>query len=149
MRGGALGVFRMRSWKTMSWFGSLSGPGGCRTVKAGMVKVAGMLPVVKSRGAEPVPSLKTWRIWYVVFGSMPATRKLVLLPGTTARASVFRHAGRSPATANWTKTVAADEGGTLYRATRGLGVGVTTACAPVPREATSSVTTAEVVSVAA
>ena len=28
------------------------------------------------------------------------TKKFVLFPGTTARASVFRHAGSSPATAN-------------------------------------------------
>src|SRR5262245_47774160 len=114
-----------------------------------MVKVAGTLPVVKSRGAEPVPSLKTCRIWYVVFGSIPATKKLVLVPGTTGRMSVFRHAGWSPATANWTKTVSADEGGTLYKATRGLRVGVTTACDPDTREATVSTATAEVVSVAA
>src|SRR4051794_15228851 len=41
----------------MSWSGSLPGPGGCCTVKAGTVTVAGMLLVVKSSGAEPVPSL--------------------------------------------------------------------------------------------
>ena len=51
---------------------------------------------------------------------MPATKKFVLFPGTTARVSVFRQDGWSPATANWTNTVAADEGGTLYRATSGL-----------------------------
>src|SRR5262249_49530435 len=100
-------------------------------------------------GSDPVPSLNTCRISYVVLGSMPATKKLVLFPGTMVRMSVFRHAGWSPATANWTKTVAADEGGTLYIATSGLRVGVTTACDPDTRGATSSTATAELVSVAA
>ena len=54
---------------------------------------------------------------------MPATKKFVLLPGTTARASVFRQDGWSPARLNWTNAVAADDGGTLYRATSGLEVG--------------------------
>jgi hypothetical protein len=44
---------------------------------------------------------------------MPATKKLVLLPGETARASVFRQAGSVPAGANWTNAVAAADGGTL------------------------------------
>jgi hypothetical protein len=44
---------------------------------------------------------------------MPATKKLVLFPGTTGRESVFLHDGWSPATATWTKTVAAEEAGTL------------------------------------
>src|SRR3954454_17933371 len=79
---------------------------------------------------------------------MPATKKLVLLPATTARASVFRQAGWSPATANWTKTVSADAGGTLYRATSGLDEGVTTACDPVMRDATVSATTVDVALVA-
>ena len=39
------------------------GAGGLRTVKGAMVDVAGMLPVVKGSGAEPVPSLNTCRIW--------------------------------------------------------------------------------------
>src|SRR5262249_13566425 len=104
--------------------------------------------VVKNRGAEPVPSLSTSRISYVVLGSMPATKRFVLFPGTTGSGSVFRQDGWSPATANWTKTVLAEEGGTLYKATRGLSVGVTTGCDPDTREATASVTTAEVVSVA-
>src|SRR5262245_60546160 len=112
-----------------------------------MVRVAGMFPVVKSMGAEPVPSLNTCRISYVVLGNMPATKTFVLLPGTTARVSVFRQAGGSPATLNWTKTVPAEDGGTLQRATSGVEVDVTTACAPVTREATMSATTAEVASV--
>src|SRR5688572_6676220 len=77
---------------------------------------------------------------------MPATKKFVLLPGTTARASVFRQDGSSPAGLNWTNVVAADDGGTLYSATSGLDVGLTTACEPDSREATSSATTAAVVS---
>src|SRR5262245_12344421 len=97
----------------MSWSRSLPGPGGCGTVRGGKVSVEGMAPVVKSSGAEPVPSLNTCRISYVVSGSMPATKTFVLLPGTTGSVSVFLQAGWSPATANWTKTVAADEGGTL------------------------------------
>src|SRR5262245_18773783 len=79
---------------------------------------------------------------------MPATKTLVLFPGSTTRTSVFRHAGWSPATANWTNTVSAEDGGTLYKATSGLRVGVTTACDPVTREATSSTNTAEVLSTA-
>src|SRR3954451_9665599 len=114
----------------MSWSVSLPGPGDWLTVKGGKVKVDGRAPVVKSSGVEPVPSLNTCRISYVVLGSMPSTNTFVLLDGMTARVSVFRHAGWSPATANWTKTVAADDGGTLYRATRGLTVDVRTACDP-------------------
>src|SRR4051812_29454116 len=106
-------------------------------------------PVMKSTGGGPVPSLKTCRISEVVLGSIPAMKPFVLSPGTTARVSVFRQAGWSPATANWMNTDSAEDGGTLYRATSGLAVGVTMASDPVTREATSSVTTAEVVSVAA
>jgi hypothetical protein len=84
----------------------------------------------------------------VVFGSIPATKKLVLFPGTTASVLVFRHAGWSLATANWTNTDPAADGGTLYKATRGLSVGVMTGCDPVTREETASAATAEVVSVA-
>src|SRR6266852_2257887 len=132
----------------MSWSGSLSGPGGCCTVKEGKVRVEGSGPVVKSRGSEPVPSLSTSRISYAVLGSMPATKKFVLFPGTTGSGLVFRQDGESPATLNWTNTVAADEGGTLYKATSGLSVGVTTGSDPVTRDATASAITAEVVSVA-
>src|SRR5262249_50293816 len=108
----------------MSWSLSLPGPGGWLAVRAGIVKVGGRAPVVERKGAEPVPSPNTCRISYVVLGSIPATMMLVLSPGTTARMSVFRQAGSVPATANWTKTVSADEGGTLYKATSGLAVGV-------------------------
>src|SRR5438045_1403562 len=102
-----------------------------------MVRFAGMPPVVKSRGSEPVPSLCTSRISYVVLRSMPATKKLVLFPGTTASVLVFLQDGESPATLNWTNTEPADEGGALYRATSGLSVGVMTASEPVTRDATA------------
>src|SRR5215213_1837444 len=77
---------------------------------------------------------------------MPAMKKFVLFPGTTARASVFRQDGSSPARLNCTNVVPADDGGTLYRATSGLAVGLTTACDPDSREATSSTATADAVS---
>src|SRR6266849_6781909 len=96
-----------------------------------------MAPVVKSKGAEVVPSLNTCRIWYVVLGSIPATKKFVLSPGTTASVLVSRQDGLSPAWLNWTNTVpASKDGGTLYRATRGLDVGLMTASEPVTREST-------------
>jgi hypothetical protein len=79
---------------------------------------------------------------------MPAMKKFVLFPGVTARASVLRQDGWSPAGLNWTKVVAADDGGTLYKATSGLDVGVTAACDPDSRDATSSTATAVVVSAA-
>src|SRR5580765_2155408 len=111
----------------MSSLTSLPGAGGCCTVKVGNGNVVGSDPVVNSRGTEPVPSLRTSRISYVVLGSMPATKKFVLFPGTTGSVLVFRHAGWSPATLNWTNTEPAEVGGALYRATRGLSVAVMTA----------------------
>src|SRR5207302_3114260 len=137
------GPVKTREWRTMSWSESLPGPGGWLTVKVGKVNVEGRAPVVKSRGAEPVPSLRTSRISYVVLGSMPATKKFVLFPGTTGCALVFLQDGESPATLNWTNTKPAEEGGALYRATRGLSVDVMTASDPVTREATASTATAE------
>src|SRR5204863_5444611 len=110
--------------------------------------VEGITPVVNRRGADPVPSLSTSRISYVVLGSMSATKKFVLFPGTTGSVLVFLQDGESPATLNWTNTVRAEEGGALYRATRGLSVGVMTASDPVTRDTTASAITAEVVSVA-
>src|SRR5437588_12509044 len=132
----------------MSSLTSLPGAGGCCTVKEGKVNVEDRAPVVKSRGAEPVPSLRTSRISYVVLGSMPATKKFVLFPGATGSVLVFLQDGESPATLNWTNSVRAEEGGALYRATRGLSVGVMTAWEPVTRDATASTATAAVVSVA-
>src|SRR5258707_8529112 len=107
-----------------------------------------MLPVVKSSGAEPVPSLRTSRISYVVLGSMPATKKFVLFPGTTGSVLVFLQTEESPATRNWTNSDCAEEAGALYRATRGLSVGVMTASDPVTRDAIASTATAEVAPVA-
>src|SRR5947208_7641715 len=132
----------------MSCWRSLPEAGPCCTVKVGKLNVVGRLPFVTSRGAEPVPSLRTSRISYVVLGSMPATKKFVLLPGTTAIVLVFLQDGESLATLNWTNTEPAEVGGALYRATRGLSVGVITAWDPVTRDATASTATAEVVSVA-
>src|SRR5258708_6042633 len=42
-----------------------------------------MPPVVKSRGSDPGPALRTSRISYVVLGSMPAPKKMGLFPRTT------------------------------------------------------------------
>src|SRR5262249_60522170 len=95
------------------------------------------------------PAWKAARLWTGGPGSAPATDNWVLLPGAMGRSSACRHAGWPPATANWTNTDSAEDGGTLYRATSGLAVGVTTASDPVTRVGTSSVTTAEGVSVAA
>jgi hypothetical protein len=81
-------------------------------------------------------------------GSIPATKKFVLFPGTTGSVLVFRQDGESPATLNWTNSVRADVGGALYKATSGLSVGVMTASDPVTRDATASATTVELVSVA-
>src|SRR3989442_3660841 len=125
----------------MSCSASLPGPGGCCTVKAGNASVVGKEPVVNSKGAEPVPSLRTSRISYVVLGSMPATKKFVLFPGTTGTVLVFLQDGESPATLNWTNTESAEVGGALYRATRGLSVGVMTGWEPVTRDATASTAT--------
>src|SRR5262245_7548062 len=132
----------------MSWSRSPPGAGGWLTVQVGKVNVEGRAPVVKSCGAEPVPSLRTSRISYVVLGSMPATKKFVLFPGTTGSVLVFLQDEDSPATRNWTNSDRADEAGALYRATSGFSVGVMTASDPVTRDATASTAMAVVVSVA-
>src|SRR5207247_9989254 len=95
-----------------------------------------------------VPEPRTARISQGGLGSMPATKKFVLLPGTTGSVLVFLQDGESPATLNWTNTEPAEVGGALYRATSGLSVGVMTASDPVTRDTTASAITAEVVSVA-
>src|SRR5260370_15079757 len=128
-------------WKTMSWSRSLPGPGGWLTVQVGNVNVEGRAPVVKSRGAEPVPSLRTSRISYVVLGSMPATKKFVLFPATTGSVLVFLQDGESLATLNSTNTEPAEVGGALYRATRGLSVAVITASDPPTLDLTPPATT--------
>src|SRR5258708_6447177 len=101
-----------------------------------------MAPVVNSNGAEAVPSLSTWRISYVVLGSIPATRKFSLFPVPQGSVLVLRQDGWSLATLNSTCSVPAEQGGALYRATRGLSIGVMTAWDPVTRELTTSETTA-------
>src|SRR4029079_17875064 len=93
------------------------------------------------------------RIWQVVLGSMPPTKKFVLFFGLLVRSLVLRHDGWAPATLNSTCTLPCGPGpgwvgGTLYRATRGLSVGVMTDCDPVTRDATASATATVVVSVA-
>ena len=62
---------------------------------------------------------------YVVSGSMPATMKLVLSPGTMGCVAVLQD-GEEPS-ANWTYIEVPGEGGALYRATRGLDIGLITA----------------------
>ena len=51
---------------------------------------------------------------------MPATKKFVLLPGTTGSVLVFLQDGESPATLNWTNTEAAEEGGALDQNARAV-----------------------------
>src|SRR5579884_1484935 len=77
---------------------------------------------------------------------MPATKKLVLRAGSLGSSLVLCHAELAPAAANSTWTVPFGPGGTLYRATSGLAVGLTTGSSPVTRESTWSVTTADWVS---
>src|SRR5580704_8341200 len=64
---------------------------------------------------------------------MPATMKLVLSPGTMGSGEVFCHDRFGPCLANWTYIEAPVEGGALYRATKGLAIGLTTAVSPVTR----------------
>ena len=71
---------------------------------------------------------------YVVLGSMPATRKLVLSPGTMGSGAVNCQDWLEPSGLNWTYIELPEEGGALYRATRGLDVGLTTALDPTTRE---------------
>jgi hypothetical protein len=99
----------------------------------GKVKFVGRLPVVNVRGLEVVPSLRTSLMRYGVLGSRPATKKLVLSAGTTGCGAVFRQDGLGPAGLNWTYIELATAGGALYKATRGLDVGLTTALLPTTR----------------
>ena len=64
---------------------------------------------------------------------MPATMKLVLSPGTMGSGEVFCQDRVGPCWANWTYIEAPGEGGALYRATRGLAMGLTTALSPTTR----------------
>src|SRR5262245_57798478 len=114
-------------WKTTSWIRSVPLVGARWTAKVGKVKFAGRAPVVNVNGAEVVPSSRTCLNWYVVPGSIPATRKLVLSPGTMASGAVELQDWAEPSGWNSTCIDRPPEGGALYRATRGLDVGLTTA----------------------
>jgi hypothetical protein len=103
-------------------------------VKVGNVTFVGRAPVVKVRGAEVVPSSRTCLMRYVVLGSRPATRKLVLSPGTMGSGAVLSQDGLGPGGLNSTVIVLPAEGGALYRATRGLDVGLITAPVPTTRD---------------
>src|SRR4051794_28197248 len=112
-----LGVAPIPKCKTVFWVRSVPGAGGCSTVKVGKVKFVGRDPVVNARGAETVPSFRTCLIRYVVLGSMPATRKLVLSPGTMGCSAVELHDWLEPSGLNSTCIELPVEGGALYRAT--------------------------------
>ena len=79
---------RPRCGKPCPESGQYRGVGACGSVKVGKVKFVGRLPVVNARGAEAVPSFRTSLMRYVVLGSMPATMKLVLSPGTMGSGAV-------------------------------------------------------------
>src|SRR3954469_6805965 len=117
----------------MSWLRSVPAVGACCTVKVGNLRLAGMLPVVNARGVETVPLSRTCLISYVVFGSMPATMKLVLCPGTMGIETVLRQVREGACWANSTCIDAPVEGGALYRAIRGLDMGEITALLPTIR----------------
>jgi hypothetical protein len=103
-------------------------------VKVGKVKFIGRSPVVNARVAEIVPSSRTCLMRYVVSGSMPATMKLVLSPGTMDCVAVRSQDSEEPIWANWTYIEVPGEGGALYRATKGLDMGLITALLPVTRD---------------
>jgi hypothetical protein len=71
---------------------------------------------------------------YVVLGNMPATMKFVLSPGTTGSGAVLVQEGLGPSGLNWTYIELPEEGGALYRATRGLDMGLITALVPTTRD---------------
>src|SRR5262249_18112148 len=80
---------------------------------------------------------------YVVLGSIPPTTKFLLAPITHGSGFVRTHGPSSLAGLNATTIEPWLHGGALYRATRGLSVGVTTASADVARGFTASETTAK------
>jgi hypothetical protein len=102
-------------------------------VKVGKVKFVGRVPVVNVREVEVVPSLRTYLMRYVVLGSMPVTRKLVLSPGTIDPGEVLSHVGLDTSGLYWTYIELPEEGGALNRAMRGLEVELTTGLEPVIR----------------
>jgi hypothetical protein len=103
-------------------------------VKVGKVKFVGRGPVLNIKGAEVVPSSRTCLMRYVVSGSIPATRRLVLGPGTMGCWAVELQDWLESSGLNSTCIELPEEGDALYRATRGLDVGLTTAPDPTTRE---------------
>src|SRR5262249_11292889 len=110
------------------------GPGGFGTVTVGKVKLVGSFPVVNVTEAEGVPLSITSLRRYFVLGSMPATMKLVLSPGTIACAAVSCQGTLGTFGLNCTYIELPDEGGALNKATRGLDMALTTLLVPVTRE---------------
>ena len=100
------------------------GAGGraCDTVKVGNVIVVGSDPVVNVSGAEVVPSFRTYLMRYVVSGSMPATMKLVLSPGTMGSGAVLLQDRAEPCLANSTYIEVPGDGGAV-EGDQGVGHG--------------------------
>jgi hypothetical protein len=64
-------------------------------------------------GAETVPSFRACLIRYVVSGSIPATNKFVLSPGTMGRSAVELHGWLEPSGLNSTCIELPGEDGAL------------------------------------
>jgi hypothetical protein len=79
----------------------------------GKGKFVGRDPVVNAKGAETVPSFRTCLMRYVVLGSIPATRKLVLSPGTIGSGAVLFQDRVGPSWLYWTYIELPVEGGAL------------------------------------
>ena len=109
----AAGGGAVPAWKTMPWVRSVPGAGACSTVKLGKVRFVGRGPVLNANGAEVVPLFRTCLMRYVVLGNIPATRKLVLSPGTTGSAAVELQGWLVPAGWNSTCIERAEEGGAV------------------------------------
>jgi hypothetical protein len=122
------------TWKTTSRDGPVPPAGAFSNLNVGKVKFAGSGPVLNVSGAEVVPSFRTCLMRYGVSGRMPATRTLVLSPGTMGCSAVELQGWSEPSGRNSTCIEPPGEGGALYRATRGLDVGLTTALDPTTRE---------------
>ena len=92
-------------------------------VKVGKVKFAGRDPVVNVKGAETVPSFRTYLMRYVVLGSMPATRKLVLSPGTMGSGAVIFQDWSEPSRLELDVHRTAGGGGRAVEGDQGIGRG--------------------------
>jgi hypothetical protein len=88
---------------------------------------------VKVSEEEVVPLFRTYLMRYVVLGSRPATRKLVLSPGMIDCEDVLSQDGLGLFGAYWTYIELPLEGGALNRATKGLDVELTTGLLPTIR----------------